>query len=161
MNNHSDRLHSALKWITGIFDRLDIPFQIVGGLAAKCYGSTRPLHDIDLYVPNEGISKLVPELKEYLEFGPEHYRGEFWDLVYMKLRYNGQQIEIGDADQSKYYDSQSQQWIPAEIDFSEAEIIEFVGIELPVMPKQELIQYKQRLDRRVDRIDIREMQYHP
>lgn len=41
---------------------------------------------------------------------------------------------------------------------SESNMIEYEGIELPIMPKQDLIKYKQRLGRKVDRIDIREMQ---
>lgn len=137
---------------------MDIPYQIVGGLAAKCYGSTRPLHDIDLYVPSKEISKLEEELIEYIEFGPEHHQDENWDLVFMELRYNDQQIEVGDADNTKYFDSLSQRWIKEEVNFSASNIIEFEGIELPVMPKKALVRYKQRLNRKVDRIDIKEMQ---
>ena len=157
MNSKSD-VYIALKWITDTLNLLDIPYQIVGGLAAKCYGSTRPLHDIDFYVPGKDISKLEEELTEYIEFGPEHYKDERWDLVFMKLSYNGQLVEFGDADNAKYFDSQSQRWIKEEINFSESNIIEFEGIELPVMPKKSLIQYKQRLNRKVDQIDIKEMQ---
>ena len=150
----------ALKWITDILNRIDIPYQVVGGLAAKCYGSTRPLHDIDFYVPGKEISKLEEELTEYIEFGPERYQDENWDLVFMKLIYNGQNIEFGNADNTTYFDSQSQRWIKAEINFSESNMEEFEGMMLPVMPKQDLITYKQRLDRNVDRIDIMEMKNH-
>lgn len=156
MNEESDS-NIALKWITDLLNRLDIPYQTVGGLATKCYGSTRPLHDIDFYVPGNEIPKLEKELTEYIEFGPAHHRDENWDLVFMKLNYNGYQIEIGDASRARYFDSQSQQWVKEEINFSESDIIEFDGINLPVMPKQDLMRYKQRLDRKVDRIDLREM----
>ena len=157
MNKNSD-FYIALKWITDILSRMDVPYQVVGGLAAKCYGSTRPLYDIDLYVPSKEISKLEEELTEYIEFGPGRHQDKNWDLVFMKLSYNDQQIEFGDADNNKYFDSQSQRWIKEEINFSESNIIEFEGIALPVMPKQALIEYKQRLNRKVDRIDINEMQ---
>ena len=157
MNKESD-LTTALKWVTGIFNQMEICYQVVGGLAARCYGSIRPLHDIDFYVPGKDISTLEKILTEHIKSGPEYYQDEHWDLVFMKLIYNGQQIEIGDADNTKYFDSQSQRWIKEEINFSESNIIEFEGIALPVMPKQALIEYKQRLNRKVDRIDIKEMQ---
>ena len=67
---------------------------------------------------------------------------------------------IFDADSTTYFDSQSQRWIRVEINFSESNIERFEGIMLPVMPKQDLITYKQWLDRKVDRIDIKEMQHH-
>lgn len=145
MDNNSP-LHITLKWITDILNQLNIPYQVVGGLAAKCYGSTRPLHDIDFYVPSEGISKLEHELEDYLIFGPEHHQDENWDLVFMKLCYNGQQIEFGDADNTKYFDSQSQTWVREDINFKESNLVEFEGMELPVMPKQNLLAYKQRLN---------------
>jgi predicted nucleotidyltransferase len=88
MNKKSD-FFIALKWITDMLNHLDIPYQIVGGLAAMCYGSTRPLHDIDFYVPGKDISKLEEELAEYIKFGPEQHQDENWNLVFMKLSYNG------------------------------------------------------------------------
>lgn len=148
----------ALKWITGLLNDLKIPYQIVGGLAAKCYGSGRPLRDIDLYVPAEAVSILKQEVNDYIESGPEHYKDENWDLIFMKLRYNNQQIEIGDADNTRYFNSRSGEWIKEEINFSESTRMEYNGIMLSLMPKQKLIDYKKRLNRKVDRMDIRQMQ---
>lgn len=158
--NQNSQIHSALKWITNILDRLEIPYQIVGGLAAICYGSTRTLHDIDMYVPGKSISKLQTEVQDYVEFGPAHHKGENWDLVLMKLNYHGQQIEIGDADHTKYFDSRTQQWTKEEINFNSSSIGEFEGIKLPVMPKQQLVEYKNRLNRKVDQIDLKGILHH-
>ncbi len=157
MNNKSD-LYTTLKWLIDLLNQMDIPYQVVGGLAAQCYGSTRPLHDIDFYVPGKDMSKLKNKLTEHINFGPEHYQNEYWDLIFMKLSYNGHQIEIGDADNTWYFDSQSGQWIKEKINFSASDNIKLNDIELPVMPKQDLITYKQRLNRVVDRMDIKEMQ---
>lgn len=150
-------LHTVLLGINEILNRLDIPYQIAGGLAAKCYGSTRPLHDIDIYVSEEAIPKLEEELKTYIEFGPAHHKDEHWDLIFMKLNYNGWQIEFGDADHTRYFDSQTNRWIQKKIDFEESVEKEFEGIWLPVMPKHQLINYKQRLNRKVDQADIKEI----
>lgn len=148
----------ALKWITGILDRHEVPYQAAGGLAARCYGSTRPLHDIDLYVPGRAMPELEEELKEYIEFGPSHHKDNEWDLVFMRLNYNGRQIELGDADRTRYFDSGSGRWVDEKIDFESSRILEFQGIKLPVIPKRRLIEYKQRLDRKVDRLDLKEIQ---
>ena len=156
--NLKSEFHIAFKWIIDTLHSLDISYQVVGGLAAKFYGSTRPLHDIDFYVPHESFSKLEQELKEHIVFGPKLHQDENWDLVFMKLNYKNQLIEFGDADNTKYFNSDSQRWVKEKIDFAEPNVIEFEGIEVNVMPRQKLIQYKQRLNRKVDQIDIREIQ---
>ncbi|MGD8428498.1 MAG: hypothetical protein PVH63_12775 [Balneolaceae bacterium] len=147
----------AIKWIKGLLNRLTIPHQIAGGLAAKCFGSSRPLHDIDIYVPGSTLKKLETELQAYIEFGPAHYCDEHWELTFMKLNYKGQQIELADADDARYFNSVKNQWVEADIDFTQSVIIKFRGIKLPIMPKKDLIEYKQGLNRTVDQIDVREI----
>lgn len=116
------------------------------------------MHDIDFYVPTEGITLLERELKDYPTFGSDHHQDKNWDLFFIKLRFNNQLIEIGGTDNTNNYDSQSQIWIKEEINFEQSSIVEFEDIELPVMAKQNLITYKQRLNRKVDQIDIQEIQ---
>ena len=45
------RITQALRWMVGIFSSVSAPYQLVGGCAARAYGATRPVHDIDVYVP--------------------------------------------------------------------------------------------------------------
>jgi hypothetical protein len=47
--------------------------------------------------------------------------------------------------------------IKEEINFEQSIIVDFDDIKLPVMPKEQLITYKQRLSRDVDKIDIQEI----
>lgn len=148
----------VLAWITATLQGLEIPFQATGGLAARCYGARRPLHDLDFYVPGRTLPILKDAWNDHITFGPSHFKDDHWDLVFMKLDYLGYQIEFGDADQTKYYDSQSGSWFKVDINFAASNRIIYEGVELPVMPKKQLLEYKVRLDREVDRIDIREIQ---
>jgi len=151
---HRPDIQQTLTWIIGVLERLEIPYQVAGGLAARCYGSDRPLHDIDFYIPGSSFDRLQEEVWEFIEFGPEHYKDEHWDIIFMKLDYHGRQIEFGDADHTRYYDTHTDQWIREEIDFSASVMVSCEGVELPVMPKQQLIDYKRRLNREVDRADV-------
>ena len=65
----------ALAWVVDLLRRHNIPFQAVGGLAARAYGATRPLVDLDFYLPlGESCPVLLPEVSPYVTWGPEHYR---------------------------------------------------------------------------------------
>ncbi|MDP3696632.1 MAG: hypothetical protein Q8R55_01210, partial [Candidatus Taylorbacteria bacterium] len=84
----------ALKWIVDILRDLKIPFEIDGGLAAEAYGSKRELADIDINVLQEDFYKIVPQVKEYLKFGPGWYKDEHWRLYMITIKYAGQNIDI-------------------------------------------------------------------
>ena len=48
------------------------------------------------------------------------------------------------------------------INYPDSVLREVLGVRLPVMPKEELIAYKRRLDRDVDRLDLEEIaSVHP
>jgi len=64
---------NAFKWIVGILKKNNIPFQISGGLAARLYGSSRPLFDIDIDILDSSINKLAPLVQDYITYGPERF----------------------------------------------------------------------------------------
>jgi hypothetical protein len=144
----------ALRWIVDILNWHEVPFQVVGGLAARAYGATRPLHDIDMYIPMHRFPDIHPDVADYVIWGPEHQKDEHWDLVYVKIDYEGQRIEMGDADNTQIYDAKTQTWIKQQIDFARSEMIEVYSTVVPVMPKHQLIEYKTMLAREVDDLDL-------
>ena len=82
--NNPQTIGQALAWIVGLLNQHNIPYQIVGGLAAKAYGAKRPLVDIDIYAPLEQARAALDELQPYIirELLPHHSAS--WDLIYIK-----------------------------------------------------------------------------
>lgn len=153
--NREDRVRDALEWISGFLDELGIPFQVAGGLAAIAHGSRRPLHDIDIYVPGGSLERLLPHLDdEHLSRGPLHHRDEHWDCVFVELHHAGVEIELADADRTRYRAGEEEPWHDAEVDFDGGVRREVYGVELPVMGRTELVRYKRRIGRDVDVEDV-------
>jgi len=152
-----NKAKTALIWIVEVLNKHGIPYQVEGGLAANCYGSTRELADIDIFIPSFGFDKISKDVEGYVDFGPALHTGTHWRLVYQVLDYRGQQIEICDAGNARYLDSANNTWIIRDIDFTEAETIEILDISTRVIPKNDLIEYKSRVNREVDIIDIEQM----
>ena len=144
---------SALRWIVGILNRHNVPFQISGGLAAKLYGSPRPLNDIDIDIPREKFEEIISDVKEYITLEPKDYKDEKWDLYLMTLNYAGQEIDIGSAD-IRIYDEKSNRWIPFSSRFDKSVWKEIEDLKIPIISKDDLIAVKKHLSGEHQKIDI-------
>lgn len=152
-------LGGALRWITGLLRDFGITYQVVGGLAAQCYGSTRPLVDIDLYVPDRAsLDRIASAAADRLIRAPAPHRDEHWALVFLALEWGGWKIEIAAAEEAKVWNRKAERWESAAIQFEEGKIVAMAGIELAVMPKDTLMRYKEGLGREVDRLDLDALQ---
>ncbi len=149
----------ALVWITRLLESLDIPYQIAGGLAANAYGAKRELADIDIDIPQNGFNKILESVKEYVIYGPSHYRDNHWDLYVMTLCYQEQEIDLASIDNVKIFNALTRQWESLETDLSKAYRIELMGVKVPVISKNELLSYKKMLGRPVDLLDIEGLTY--
>ncbi len=147
---------AALRWIAGLLQGQRIPFLICGGLAAIGYGSRRPLHDIDLFVPGDHFAQAVALGAQYLSKPAQHYceAAEGWDLEYVQFRYQATKIEIGNAANARIWDTAVGRWVALELDFARCQYRPLLGIEVPLMERADLIAYKRRLGRPVDLEDI-------
>lgn len=151
------RIASALAWIAGRLREEGVPFQVVGGLAAIAHGASRELNDIDVYVPEGALERLLPELREHHAHGPLRYRDDRWDCYFMEVRCAGEEIELAEAARTRYRRSPDHPWREADVDFGASVRREVFGVEVPVMPLQALVAYKRHLDRPVDRRDVRSL----
>ena len=144
----------ALVWISEILKRHRIPFQITGGLAVQAYGSSRPLADIDIEIAEDDFNTIMHEVAAHITFGPAIYKSELWDLYLMTLNYQGQEIDISGAHQTKIFNKVENCWVTLMVNLSKAVYVDIDGLNLPVIPRHELIAYKKILSRPVDLIDL-------
>lgn len=158
MASTEERQRSALEWITGKIEKHGLPYQIVGGLAVLAHGGTRPLNDIDLYVPlGSGAEDFLQDIKTSTVWGPSAVVEGPWDLTYLKLDYHGQKIEIGDSAATRIKNAITGEWATQIIDFDASVTKEIFGCSVQVMPVAQLIAYKEILGREVDQQDIRDL----
>lgn len=148
----------AIQWIVALLNARSIPFQICGGLAARGYGASRALNDIDLFVPGEHFQTVVADGDAHISKPAGHYCEEGWDLTYVQFVHSGVKIEVGSTDQPRIFDALQQRWIPLSIDLSRSVTVTLLGLELPLMMKEDLVSYKSALSRPVDLEDLRAMQ---
>lgn len=156
--NTEDKATDALIWILSVLTKNKIPYQIVGGLAARIYRANRPIVDIDMYIPASAGSFLAVELVEYVTKPLMHYVEDLWDLEYFQITYRGQKIEIGLSPRAKIFDKVSNKWLEQRIQFSKSTSGVFNGVNILVIPKSELLAYKKILGREVDVLDIVEIE---
>lgn len=149
---------AAFSWIIEILQRQGVPFVVLGGLAARAYGATRPLNDIDLVIHRDDFTKILPEVQEHITFGPEMSYDEESEGYSMLLEYDGQDIDIGAEEGCKVFNRTADQWEPLETDFNNVNMIEIFGVVVPTMKKEAIISEKLKFNRPVDHEDIKQMQ---
>ena len=141
----------AVEWIIGILNKHNIPYQIAGGFAAKLYGSERKLHDID--IPDKDFPIILPEISQYIIYGPDRYVDGKWDCYLITLDYNGQEIDICGADTLRINNKARTEWLEWPTAFNTLDMI-VEGVLVKVLHPQELIKYKKELDGEHQEIDI-------
>ncbi len=153
----SDKVKVALKWLKDLLEAEGVEYQIVGGLAATIHGGSREIADIDLYIRNADVKKVLARVSQFISKPLTHYTEYGWDLEYFQLVYQNQKIEIGLSQNTKILSALDGSWHELEIYFSESVVKLYQGIELPVIPVHRLVEYKRILGREVDLIDIQEL----
>lgn len=146
-----------LRRVADTLSDLGSPALAVGGLAARAWGGTRDLVDLDFYVPLDVIPMLARALAPSAAGGPVHVKGAHWDLTLLRLDLDGCAVEFGAAEDARWRDARTGAWRSAAIDFSRHEMREIFGVRVPVMLRDELIAYKAALDRDVDAIDLHDL----
>lgn len=153
---------AALRWIVGLFEKYNISYQIVGGLAVLAYGGTRSLNDIDVYIDfNKAGDSFFKEIRDHIAWGPATIREQGWDLTYLKANYHGQKLEIADSGAPTYIkNGNTGAWASLTISYESSVLREVLGQKIMIMPATQLSAYKTILDRSFDSQDVAELQLH-
>ncbi|MGB4833766.1 MAG: hypothetical protein WBP40_01915 [Candidatus Moraniibacteriota bacterium] len=149
---------AAFQWITEILKRHEVPFVVLGGLAARAYGSKRELNDIDLVIHRADFAKILPEVRAYVTYGPEMSRDEETEGYSMELRYTEQDIDIGAEEGCKVLNKATGKFQLLETDFNDVEREEIFGVLVPIMKREAVITEKLMFNRSQDQEDIKQMQ---
>ena len=145
----------AFLWIINILQKHKIPYQVTGGFAAKIYGSKRKLADID--IPETKFKDIFGSVGKYAIFGPKQYKAEGFDVYLMTLKYKGQLIDISGAGKCKIFDKVRKRWIKTPANLNKFTLKKAFGKKVKVITKKDLISYKSKLRRQVDKIDIADL----
>ena len=163
--NDPQKIRQTLEWIISLLKRYEIPYQICGGTAARAYGATRPLVDIDIYASLQNSSHFqafMDEIQPYVIRAWAPHLSASWDILYLALNYQGMQIEIAESTTNpRFYNHRDGRWEDQPIDFAASTFLSLYGVEVALMPKDELIAYKAMLDREVDHLDLEQIAAAP
>lgn len=97
MKDLTDVIHD----LAALFDRLSLPYAIMGGIAVRAYGLPRPTYDVDftLAVPRDRLRDLFAAVAELGYSVPTAYEGGWVDqvggmpLVKIRLYLDGKGID--------------------------------------------------------------------
>lgn len=149
------KVMSGLRWIVTILDEHKIPYKIGGGFAAKVYGSSREVNDIDISLSGKFFDIIVSEVSNYITAGPKHYLNEKWDCNTLSVNYYGQDIDMTDIDTLRMTNLEKTEWFNVkEKRLYDGITTDINGTLVSIMDPRDLISYKKLLGGEHQKIDI-------
>lgn len=148
---------AALRWACDLLGARAIPFQVTGDAAAAAYGATRPVRCVELFITAEHVPALLRAAGQHVVDPPWRRRDEAWDRVALSLARDGARIDVCVVEAARFKEAATGKWRAAAVDPAASVIRTIRGVEAPVMPRAQLLDLKRRLDREVDRRDVRDV----
>lgn len=146
----------ALKRINGIFVLADIPYQVTGGLAARIYGATRPLYDLDLEVRPADIEEVRLNVRPLITRDLYHLHDQHFDLNMMTLAMDEVPIDISVVE-PVIVCSPGGVWQRCDARLETSVLVDLGGWSVPVVARDELVRYKSIIRRPTDLDDLRQL----
>ncbi len=159
MNPDRQKAKAALEFIIPILDKYGFTWVITGGFATLAYGVDRPLTDIDIDI---NTSKDMPKFKELVaELAPhvtqplEHLVNDSYDNYNMEITIGDVIVDICPMADLKVFDKAKKEYVPFYSRFPEHEMVNFEGMQLPLLSKRLIIENKEIIMRdEWDRRDV-------
>ena len=107
-------------------------------------------------MPGRYFSEILPEVSNYVTYGPQHYLNEKWDCDTLSLEYEGQEIDITDVDTLRMSNKERNAWlIPKEL-YRKFQPVHTTAddIKVTLLHPRDLVAYKKELDGDHQLVDI-------
>ena len=151
MNPDRLKAKEALSFIIPILEKYRFKWVITGGFATLAYGVDRPLTDIDIDIDTNKddpkFQKFVEEVSPHITQPLEHLVNDSYDNYNMELTVAGVIIDICPMADLKVFDKGKKEYVPFYAGFPEHEIVEFEGLQLPLLSKRLIIENKELIMR--------------
>ena len=159
VDSDRQKAKEALTFIIPILEKYGFRWVITGGFATLAYGVDRPLTDIDIDIDTNKddprFQEFVAELAPHTTQPLEHLVNEFYDNYNMEITVGGVIIDICPMADLKVFDKAKKEYVPFYSGFPEHEIVEFEGMQLPLLSKRLIIENKEIIMR--DEWDARDI----
>jgi hypothetical protein len=146
----------ALAILHHCFAENDIRYQLTGGMAARLYGSSRALNDIDIEVNERDIERVQIALAEYVTKGLYRLIDDSFDIWMMTLNIDGTPVDISQAAPILLRGVVGS-WQRFDAHIENSKIINVRGIPISVVELDGLLSYKTVLGRSVDLEDTKKL----
>jgi len=148
------RTKAAFVYVVNTLNENRVPFVIAGGLAAKLYGSPRPLFDIDIWIPRKHMKLIRAKLLKFVTMDLKRFKDDRWNDYTMTLRVFGLDFDITALEGGKIYDVNLSKWVPIRLSLHNVARKRVFDKIVPVIKAKDLISYKSKLGREVDIKDV-------
>ena len=152
----SKKQRSAIKYLVNLLNKNNVSYQATGGLAAICYGATRPLYDVDMDINKKDIPLIQKLLKQYIIDDYHHYKDDFFDMYLMRLYINGVLVDISQIENA--YSLTNGKKIKINSNIANSKLMKIAGMNIQVQNVSELVEYKLMIGRDTDLSDVKEIQ---
>jgi hypothetical protein len=150
---------AVLDDISAELDRRGITWMAVGGLAGNLWGSTWPLHDIDIDVPSEALTALADHWSAFITAQGRYVDGEF-DIELVRLRIQAVEVDLSGADYAYVFaKSGVRKALPNTL--SQRVQRKLDGRTFPCQRLEDLIAYKAAIGRTEDLRELNKLKDHP
>lgn len=148
---------AALRWVCALLGECGVPFQVTGDVAAAAHGAARPVQRVELFMAAEDVPALIRAARKHVVDHPWRRRDDAWDRVALSLSHQGMTIDVYVVEAARFREAATGEWRDADIDLASSETVRVWNVEAPVTPRRRLLDQKRRLDREVDRRDLRDI----
>ena len=148
---------ATFLWVCELLQKENILFQISGSVAAIAHGANRSIDEIDLFVSAAQFPKVFRLMVNYVVDHPWRRVDAYWDRITLSLEHSGTRVTVSVAEGAQFREAATQEWLETEVDLEASETMMVSGIEVSIMPRDQLLNQMRRLDRDIDRKDIRDI----